>query len=152
MRPFVRCLVFAALVLLAASAFTTALVRDEVTITTDRECYALGDTVTITVTNNLDSTSTMFSQPPWTIYEASTDSFVCCYVYHVIIYLAGHDSLVYEWPQIDYLLNPVQAGSYYVTMGYQDPSGLHTVSDTFEVGGLSSSEQTSWGHLKSQWR
>ncbi len=152
MKALVRPLLFAALVLLAAGALAGPLVRDDVTIRTDQECYDLGDTVTITITNNLDSTITMFHDPPWVISEASTDSFVCCLSYQVIIYLAGHDSLVYEWPQTDYLWNPVQAGTYYVSLNYQDPWGYHTVSDTFTIGGASPVEPVSWGSLKSLWR
>jgi hypothetical protein len=155
MKPTFRRLVFGALVLLAASALAALPDREDVTLETSEDCYALGDTVHITVTNNLDATVYMPSDPPWSIRDASADTFVCCYVLWVIISLDGHDSLTYGWDQTNYMGNPVPAGTYYVQLSYshqQEPWDPHAVIDTFTIGGPSPAPAQSWGSIKPLWR
>jgi hypothetical protein len=148
-RLFVSAVVFVAVLggLAAVSA------QDSVTLEASESCYAVGDTVAFTLTNNRDSTIYMPCSPEWSIWDTSADTLIYPNtVFWVIVPLGPDSSETYKWPQFDYHLNQVSQGTYAVNITYSpqlvpwDPS--YTVTDTFYIGGASAVEPGTWGGIK----
>jgi hypothetical protein len=136
-------------------AFETA--SADVTLETSMECYAVGDTVYFTLDNQRDSTIYMPCSPPWSVWDASADTLVFPgTVFWVIVGLGPDSSETYGWSQIDYHLNQIAQGTYWVEITYSrrlDPwNAAFTVADTFYVGGASAVDVSTWGRIKGMYR
>ena len=150
---------FAAIVAVAVVliGFQAASGQGTVTLEASSDCYAVGDTVRFTLTNNTDSTIQMPHSPVWSVWDASGDTLVYpALVFWVTVPLGPDSSETYQWPQIDYHLNQVSQGPYWVEVTYS-PQLVHwnpnfTVTDSFYVGGASATEQSTWGSIKSLYR
>lgn len=147
------------LVLLAAGLVGVATVaaQDSVTLETSEACYAVGDTVSITLTNNRDSRIYMPHSPPWSIWDASADTLIWpSMVFWVIVPLGPDSSETYKWSQVDNHFNQVPEGSYWVEVNYShqlEPwDASNTVTDTFYIGGPSATEPGTWGGVKALYR
>lgn len=152
-RPFL--LMFAAAIVFAG--FGGASADGTVTLLASDDCYAVGDTVSFTLTNDLDSAIYMPHLPVWSVWDAGADSVVYPQdVFWVVVSLPGDSSATYEWPQTDYHQNQVSQGLYRVKVTYSptlepwNPS--FTVQDSFYVGGASDVEARTWGKIKSLYR
>jgi hypothetical protein len=137
--------------------FEAASAQDTVTLVTSDDCYVVGDTVSFTLTNNLDSTIYMPHSPVWSIWDATGDTLVYpSTVFWVVVPFGADSSETYKWPQIDYHLNQVPQGPYWVEVTYSpqlEPwNPAFTVTDSFYVGGASVTEQGTWGSIKSMYR
>ena len=128
-----------------------------VTLEASEDCYVVGDTVSFTLTNGLDSTIHMPHSPVWSVWCATGDTVVYPnIVFWVIVPLGPDSSETYKWPQTDYHLNQVAQGPYWVEVTYSpqlvpwNPS--YTVTDSFYVGGASATEQGTWGSIKSLYK
>jgi hypothetical protein len=149
------CLVGLVVFALGMSAFEA--IADEVTLETLEDCYAVGDTVHFTLTNNRDSTIHMPCLPPWSIWDASADTLVYPNtVFWMIVGLGPDSSETYGWSQIDYHFNQVPQGQYWVEITYSRRlvpwNPAFTVADTFSIGGASSLDTGTWGSIKSLYR
>ena len=150
------CAVLAALgvLLLAGQA---AIAQGTVTLEASSDCYAVGDTVRFTLTNGLDSTIYMPHSPVWSVWDATGDTLVFPnLVYWITVPLGPDSSETYKRPQIDYHLNQVSQGPYWVEVTYSpqlEPWNPNfTVTDSFYVGGASAAEPSTWGSIKSLYR
>ena len=130
-----------------------AYAQGTVTLDASSDCYAVGDTVRFTLANGLDSTIYMPYSPVWSVWCATGDTLVFPnLVYWVTVPLGPDTSETYTWPQIDYHLNQVSQGPYWVEVTYSpqlvpwNPS--FTVTDSFYVGGASAAEPSTWGSIK----
>jgi hypothetical protein len=126
----------------------------EITLNTSRACYASGDTVAFTLTNNSDSVFWVSHLPVWSIRDVAADSLVYpLFVYWVFVSLDTNQSATYQWNQRDYHGTQVPAGTYLVrvsgTLGKLGQAV--TVADTFDIGGASQTVPDSWGSVKSRW-
>ena len=140
--------------LLAGTAATSS--RSDMTIETDAASYCSGDTVCFTITNNSDSLLWISNLPGWTVWDASADTLIYpLYVLWVMWSIDSDSSATGCWPQIDYHLNQVPAGQYYVkTDGVLGTGGPGvSAADTFSITtGASPAEEESWSTIKSFWR
>lgn len=152
---FIRCSLL--LVGLVTALFVHAVPTraDDVTLVTSSGCYELGDTVSFTLTNNLDSTIYMPRSPVWTIYESASDSLVYpSVVLWIIVPLSGNSDATYTWPQTDHHGNAVAAGTYWVEVRYSpqmEPWVVSTVADTFDIKASCPStavDPATWGSIK----
>lgn len=137
--------------------FQAASGQGTVTLEASSDCYAVGDTVRFTLTNNRDSTIYMPCSPVWSVWDASADTLVYpALVLWVIVPLGPDSSETYQWPQIDYHFNQVSQGSYWVEVTYSPQmvpwNPNFTVTDSFYVGGASATELSTWGSIKSLYR
>ncbi len=146
------------LVMIAASAACgAACAQGTVTLEVSQDCYVVGDTVSFTLTNNLDSTIYMPHSPVWSIWDTAADSLVYPYnVFWLITSLGPDSSETFKWPQIDYHLNQVGQGPYRVQVTYSpslEPWNPNfTVQDSFYVGGASAADAGTWGSIKAMYR
>jgi hypothetical protein len=149
-----RALVALAVVLLGSLAAVPD--RQEVTLQTSAECYAVGDTVRFTLTNGLDSTIYFPCLPVWSIWDNTADTLVYPQIVLWVITGLGPDSSeTYAWDQRDYGGSQVATGTYRVEVRYSrqmDPWNLVSVADTFQIGGPTPTESMSWGALKALWK
>lgn len=150
---------FSVIVAVAAvlGAFGAASQQDSVTLVTSEDCYVVGDTVSFTLTNNRDSTIYMPHSPVWSIWDATGDTLVYpASVFWIVVPLGADSSETYRWPQIDYHLNQVPQGPYWVEVTYSpqlEPwNPAFTVTDSFYVGGATATEYGTWGRIKSIYR
>jgi hypothetical protein len=141
----------------ALAGFAMASAQDSVILETSEYCYTVGDTVSFTLTNNRDSTIHIPHSPEWSVWDASGDTLIFpSTVFWVIVSLPADSSDTYYWPQIDYHLNQVAQGTYWVEVTYSpqlvpwDPS--FTVTDTFYIGGASATDLSTWGNIKGLYR
>jgi hypothetical protein len=154
-----RARLFAAIlaVALVLAGLGAAFAQGTVTLEASSDCYAVGDTVRFTLTNNTDSTIYMPYSPVWSVWDASADTLVYPYlVFWVTVPLGPDSSETYLWPQFDYHLNQVSQGPYWVEVTYSpqlvpwNPNS--TVIDSFYVGGASATEPGTWGSIKSMYK
>ena len=148
------CLAVAVVCLLLAGTAAVSS-RSDLTIETDAATYCSGDTVCFTITNNSDSTLWISNMPGWSVWEAAADTLIFpLYVLWAMWSIDPDSSVMDCWPQIDYHLNQVPQGKYYVTidgvLGNGGPSA--SAVDTFTITGASSVSPTSWSEAKSRWR
>jgi hypothetical protein len=141
----------------ALAGFAIASAQDSVSLETSEYCYTVGDTVSFTLTNNRDSAIYMPHLPEWSIWDVSGDTLVYpSTVFWIIVSLGPDSSDTFYWPQIDYHLNQVSQGSYWVEVTYSpqlEPwNPNYTVTDTFYVGGASTTEPGTWGDIKALYR
>jgi hypothetical protein len=141
----------------ALAGAATVAAQGSVTLETSDYCYTVGDTVSMTLTNNRASRIYMPHSPVWSIWDVSADTLIYpSTVFWIIVPLGPDSSETYKWPQIDYHLNQVSQGSYWVEVGYSnqmepwDPS--NTVTDTFYIGGASNTDRGTWGGIKALYR
>jgi hypothetical protein len=142
-------------VLLLACGMATA--SGTVTLVASEDCYVVGDTVSFTLTNGLDSTIYMPHSPVWSVWDAAADTVVYPYIVLWVIVPFGPDSSeTFNWPQVDYHLNQVGQGPYEVKVTYSPTlvpwNPAFTVQDSFYVGGASDIEEGTWGSIKSMYR
>jgi hypothetical protein len=154
MKQIVRALpaVLALLILMASSAFAPT--EDDLSLATSAVCYAIGDTVAFTLTNNSDSVFGVPYCPPWSIGDAAAESLIYpSKVFQVLYYLGPHRSETYYWNQKDYHANQVTAGTYAVmvigTLGELGP--VVSAADTFDIGCAATVSHT-WGRIKTNWK
>jgi hypothetical protein len=157
MNSAMRLVCLSGLVIFTLGVFTCEAQATDVTLESSEDCYAVGDTVYFTLSNHRDSTIYMPCLPPWSIWDASADTLVYPgTVFWVIVGLGPDSSETYGWSQIDYRLNQVTQGTYWVEVTYSrrlNPwNAAFTVVDTFYVGGASSLEVSTWGRVKALYR
>ncbi len=157
MKPCARLFATIVTVALVLIGLGVAFAQGTVTLEASSDCYAVGDTVRFTLTNNRDSTIYMPHSPVWSVWDASGDTLVYpASVWWVIVPLGPDSSETYKWPQIDYHFNQVGEGPYWVEVTYSprmvpwNPN--FTVTDSFYVGGASTTEPGTWGSIKSLYR
>ena len=143
----------AVILVLAACAFA----QSSVTLVASEDCYVVGDTVSFTLSNGLDSAIYLPCSPAWSVWDATGDTLVFPNtVFWVITSFGADSSETYKWPQIDYHLNQVAQGPYWVEITYSptlEPwNPAYTVTDSFYVGGASTTEYGTWGRIKSMYR
>ncbi len=139
--------------LLAGTAAISS--RSDLTIETDATSYCSGDTVCFTITNNSDSTVWINNLPGWSVWDASADTLILpLYVFWAMWSIDPDSSEIDCWTQIDYHLNQVPQGQYYVkitgTLG--NGGGSVTAADTFNITGASPVAEESWSRFKTNWR
>ena len=149
-RMFSVFLAVAAVLLGLQAAFA----QGSVTLVCSDDCYVVGDTVSFTLTNGLDSTIHMPCSPAWSVWCATGDTLIFPNTVFWVITPFGPDSSeTYKWPQIDYHLNQVAQGPYWVELTYSptlEPwNPAFTVTDSFYVGGSSVTKPGTWGSIKS---
>ncbi|MGD9140454.1 MAG: hypothetical protein PVJ42_02835 [bacterium] len=157
MNQYARVLLIIAAAAIVMPGFGAASADGTVTLLASDDCYAVGDTVSFTLANGLDSAIHMPHVPVWSVWDTGADSVVYPQdVFWVVVSLPADSSATYKWPQIDYHLNQVSQGLYRVKVTYSptlepwNPS--FTVQDSFYVGGASDVELRTWGRVKSLYR
>lgn len=144
-------------VVMMLAGFGAASASGTVTLVASDDCYVVGDTVSFTLSNGLDSTIYMPHSPVWSVWDATADTLIFPgSVFWVVVALGADSSETYKWPQIDYHLNQVGQGPYRVEVTYSptlEPWNPNvTVQDSFYVGGASDVEVGTWGSIKSMYR
>lgn len=146
-----------AVVALLVGATVAQRTIDDVTLETSQAAYYFGDLVEFTLTNASDSTLTMGSSPPWTIYSVTTGQHVFPEnSLTVEVYLGPGESESWQWDQQHYSGGQVTAGFYYVALpfsyGTHGTGGGGVLADTFEVKDPTPVRRSTWGQIRDLWR
>jgi len=145
--------------LLAALLLGGPAAAGEVTLESTLDCYEVGDTVSFTLTNGLDSTIHMPHSPVWAVFDLAADTLIYpSLVLWVIVPLGPDSSETYVWDQKDYFFTQVDTGRYEVRVSYSeqlDPWELNALADTFAIQEecpSTGTNETTWGSLKALFR
>jgi hypothetical protein len=90
----------------------------DVLLSTSRPCYAPGDTVSFTLSNQRSSSIFMPYSPAWDVFDATGFQVAPLIHFTVVIELPGETTVTYAWLQNDHDGNQVHSGAYRVEVAY----------------------------------